>query len=216
MNLPKMHLEKGVVQCNIVLMNPEQTKHVLTTTVMVQKLAAFQRGKIARHLQRLSPEDRRLRFGTYMSDAAIERYVKNINFGRDKVFGIFDANLALSGVAHLALEAKSNMAELGLSVDAGHRGKGYGFALLNRGKLHAQNLGYEKLYMHCLSENQIMIHLARKAGMQIVAEQGEADAYIALSEATCGDLTRELMVDQVALIDYLFKQQTRWLPRIPS
>jgi RimJ/RimL family protein N-acetyltransferase len=211
-----MHLANAIVQRNIFVMNPEQNKRMLTTTVMVQKLAAFQRAKIARHLQRLSPEDRRLRFGTYMSDAAIEHYVKHIDFGRDKVFGIFDSNLALSGVAHLALEETNNMAELGLSVDPGHRGKGYGFALLNRGKLHAQNLGYKKLYMHCLSENQIMIHLARKAGMQIVAEQGEADAHIELSAASYGDLTRELMGDQVALIDYLFKQQTRWLPRISS
>ena len=69
--------------------------------------------------------------------------------------------------------AKRNCKIIGLSVDPARRGKGYGYALLQRGRLHAQNLGYKKLYMHCLSENQIMIHLARKAGMQVVTEQGE-------------------------------------------
>ncbi|MEK6592460.1 MAG: GNAT family N-acetyltransferase [Pseudomonadota bacterium] len=185
-------------------------------TAAVQKLVTFQTGEIARHLKRLSAEDRRLRFGTYMSDTAVERYVDKIDFSRDKVFGIFETGLVLSGVAHLALEPDSGAAELGLSVDSGHRGKGYGFTLLNRGKLHAQNLAYKKLYMHCLAENQIMIHLARKAGMQVVTEQGESDAHVVLNEATYGDHTRELMGDQVALIDYLLKRQTRWLQRPPG
>lgn len=183
------------------------------TVVSVQKLVAFQRREITSHLQRLSPEDRRLRFGTYMTDAAIERYVEGIDFSRDKVFGIFDRDLTLSGMAHIALEAENGVAELGLSVDSTRRGKGYGYALLNRGKLHAQNLGYKRLYMHCLTENQIMIHLARKAGMQVVTDSGEADAHVALADATYGDLALEVMSDQVALIDYLLKQQTRWLQR---
>lgn len=183
--------------------------------VVVQKLVAFQRADLARHLLRLAPEDRRLRFGVHAGDAAVERYVKGIDFGRDKVFGIFEHGLTLSGAAHLALDADGGAAELGLSVDAAHRGKGYGYALLARGKLHAQNLGYRVLYMHCLAENRVMLHLARKAGMQVVTEAGEADARVVLSEATYGDLTRELMGDQVALIDYLLKRQIRWFAPRP-
>ncbi len=180
---------------------------------VVQKLVAFQRQEILQHLLRLPPQDRRLRFGTYMNDAAVAAYVEKIDFARDKVFGIFEADLTLSGVAHLALDPEHGTAELGLSVDPEYRGRGLGYALLNRGRLHAQNLGYKKLYMHCLAENQIMMHLARKAGMQVVTEYGEADAHVALSEATYGDLAQEFVGDQVALIDYLLKRQLRWLPR---
>jgi len=179
--------------------------------VVVQRLVSFQRGEIARHLQRLSPQDRRLGFGTDITDAAIERYVNAIDFTRDNVFGIFDSGLALRGLVHLALGPDRDTAEVGLSVDSEHRGKGYGYALLTRGKLHAQNLGYKKLYMHCLAENQIMNHLARKAGMKVVTEYGETDAYVALNVATYGDLALEFIGDQVALIDYLLKRQTRWL-----
>lgn len=180
---------------------------------VVQKLVAFQRNEITRHLLQLSAEDRRLRFGVSASDAVIEQYVRALDFGRDKVFGILDHDLGLSGVAHLALDAGTDSAELGLSVVPKLRGRGYGYALLARARLHARNLKYKKLYMHCLAENQVMIHLARKAGMTVVTGAGEADAHVALGDGPLADYTREAIHDQIALVDYLLKRQTRWLTR---
>ena len=182
---------------------------------VVQKLVAFQRDEIIRHLLQLSSQDRRLRFGAPMADAAIEKYARGIDFARDKVFGIFEHDLKLTGVAHLALDVDSDTAELGLSVVPEQRGRGYGYALLSRAKLHARNLTYKKLYMHCLAENQVMIHLARKAGMTVVTEYGESDAHVMLGDGPLTDYTREAIHDQVALVDYLFKQQARLLaPRV--
>lgn len=180
---------------------------------VVQKLVAFQRNEITRHLLQLSEEDRRLRFGAPVADAAVERYVREIDFGRDKVFGVLEHDLTLSGVAHLALDAGTDSAELGISVLPGHRGRGYGYALLARAKLHAGNLAYKKLYMHCLAENGVMIHLARRAGMTVVTESGETDAHVALGGGPLTDYTREAIHDQIALVDYLFKQQARWITR---
>jgi RimJ/RimL family protein N-acetyltransferase len=180
---------------------------------IAQKLVAFQRDEIIRHLQQLVPQDRRLRFGAAMTDDAIERYARRIDFARDKVFGIFEHDLTLTGVAHLALDVDADTAELGLSVVPEHRGKGYGYTLLDRAKLHARNLTYKKLYMHCLAENQVMIHLARKAGMTVVTEYGDADAHIALGDGPLTDYTREAIHDQIALVDYLFKRQASWLTR---
>lgn len=185
----------------------------MSSATPVQKLVAFQRDEITRHLLQLSPHDRQLRFGTPTSDAAITGYVRGIDFARDKVFGILEHDLTLAGVAHLALDAETDSAELGISVAPDRRGKGYGFALLARAKLHAGNLAYKKLYMHCLAENHVMIHLARKAGMTVVAQYGGADAHLALEHGPLTDYTREAIHDQIALVDYMFKQQTRWLTR---
>jgi len=182
---------------------------------VVQKLVAFQRDELIRHLLQLSPQDRRLRFGMTMGDTVIEHYVKRIDFARDKVFGIYEHDLTLTGAAHLALDMETDTAELGLSVVPLQRGKGYGHALLARAKLHARNLAYKKLYMHCLAENRVMIHLARKAGMTVVTESGEADAHVMLGDGPLTDYTKEAIHDQVALVDYLFKQQTRLLGRRP-
>ena len=161
----------------------------------------------------LPAEDRRLRFGQHIRDEAVRDYAGRIDFGRDRVFGIHAPDLALAGVAHLALDPVEQLAELGLSVDPSCRGKGYGFALLQRAVLHAANLGYRVLFMYCLAGNQIMMHLARKAGLTLVVEYGETDARLALNRGTHGGLLKEAMADQFALVDCMLKQQYLWMAK---
>jgi hypothetical protein len=52
-----------------------------------------------------------------------------------------------------------------------------------------------------------MMRIARKSGMKIVTEAGEADAWIELPPAGLTTVTRELMADRVALLDYAMKAQ---------
>ncbi|MGH8676411.1 MAG: GNAT family N-acetyltransferase [Burkholderiales bacterium] len=183
------------------------------TGVAVQKLSALHRAQILRHLLRLPAEDRRLRFGGPTRDSAVESYVTGIDFSRDRVFGILAADLELLGVAHLALDSGEQSAELGFSVDRDARGQGFGYALLQRAVLHATNLGYGGLFMHCLAENRIVMHLARKAGLTLVVASGEADGHLELEERTQAGAMKEAIQDQFALVDYLLKQQYSWLGR---
>jgi len=180
-------------------------------SVAVQRLKPGHRPEILRHLLRLPAHDRRLRFGRAIQDAAVESYVVQLDFERDRVFGILSPGLELLGVAHLALDPGHQLAELGLSVDPGCRGMGYGFALLQRGVLHAANLGFDALFMVCLAENGIMMHLARKAGLKVVVSSGEADARLSLNRRDHGGALQEVMADQMALVDCLLKQQTHWI-----
>lgn len=183
----------------------------MANAVVVQRLNPRHREDIVRHLQQLPEEDRRLRFGHAIRDEAIRAYVEGIDFGRDRAFGIHSDALELVGFAHLALDAAEDTAELGLSVDPRLRGKGHGYALLKRALLHAANLGCRALFMHCLAENAIMMHLARKAGLLLVLEGGEADARLRLDRRRHGSALLEAIADQVALIDNLLKQQYLWL-----
>ena len=180
-------------------------------SAVVQKLSVLQKPEMLRHLLTLSPEDLRLRFGAVMSVQALERYVLGIDFSHDIVFGIFDNDMSLIGMAHLALDREHHYAELGLSVEPLRRGNGHGLALLSRGKLGAVTRGYTTLFMHCLAENKIMIHLARKAGLKRVTEQGEVDAHLQLEATSHAAVAREALEDQIALADLLFKQQFQWL-----
>ena len=179
----------------------------------MQRLNPRHRSDIVRHLTALPADDRRLRFGQCVRDDAIAAYVEGIDFNRDRVFGIQGPDLELIGVGHLALDRNSQVAELGVSVDPSCRGKGYGFALLQRSVLHAANLGYRVLFMYCLAENGIMMHLARKAGLTVIVDCGDVDARLALDPQAHGGVLKEAMADQFALVDCMLKQQYLWLSR---
>ena len=77
--------------------------------------------------------------------------------------------------------------------------------------LKAVQNGYRALFMYCLAENGIMMHLARKAGLTVMIEAGEADARLKLDRLAHGGAFKEAMADQFALVDSLLKQQYLWL-----
>jgi GNAT superfamily N-acetyltransferase len=183
----------------------------VATGIAVQRLNAKHREDIARHLVALPEHDRYLRFGHAIRDSAISAYVEGLDFARDRVFGTSGPGMDLIGIAHLALDAAARSAELGLSVDPESRVKGHGYALLQRGLLHAANVGYRTLFMHCLAENGVMLHLARKAGLTVVIDSSEADGTLTLDRFAHGSVMREAAADQFALVDSMLKQQYLWL-----
>jgi GNAT superfamily N-acetyltransferase len=154
--------------------------HAMNAAIRILTSAA--RDQIARHMTHQSAEDRALRFGAALDDAAIGNYVAGINFARDKLFGVFEEGDALVGVAHLRLEALSSAAWLGISVAAASRCRGYGYALLCVAALQARRAGRGRLMLPGLAENPIVVHLARKAGLSVIDELGKAGTQIALGK----------------------------------
>jgi GNAT superfamily N-acetyltransferase len=177
----------------------------MTMAIHTRALLRAERPKFAAHLRQLDREDRRLRFGLALTDEGIDRYVARIDFDRDAVIGVFDDDLRLAGAAHLA-RAEAH-AELGVSVLPAHRGRGVGAALLARAHVHARNWGTRTLFMHCLTENGAMMHLAQKQGMRIVADAGEADAHLALPPASPASFAQAVFDERVGLFDYALKTQ---------
>jgi GNAT superfamily N-acetyltransferase len=173
--------------------------------IVTREVPRLERAKYAAHLRQLGAEDRRLRFGLAIADPTIEDYVARIDFDRDALFGVFDDALQLAGAAHLA--RGDDLAELGVSVLPAHRGRGMGSALLARAHLHARNWGIGALFMHCLTENGAMLHLARKQGMRLVIEGGEADARLALPPANAASFAQAVLDERVGLFDYALKSQ---------
>lgn len=177
----------------------------MQNNVLVRELSRLDRTAMEQHFLALEAEDRRLRFGIAIGDAAVRDYVARIDFERDAAFGVYDEELRLTGAAHLA--RARGFAELGVSVLPGHRGKGLGGALLARAHLHARNWGEQALFMHCLTENGAMMHLARRQGMEIGVSAGEADAWLKLPPADATTHFGEVFAQRVALFDYALKAQ---------
>ena len=181
-------------------------------TVHVQRLTEGSRPELERHFLSLGPEDVRLRFGVVIAPATIVAYVERIDFDVDAVFGVHDESLMLAGAAHVAFTG--DLAELGVSVLPGHRGRGIGSALLARAADHVRNRFVTRLFMHCLAENAAMLHIARKLGMVIVVDTGEADAFLKLPPADPASVAGEFVDQRLALFDYALKAQAMRLKRI--
>lgn len=190
-------------------------------TVRVKELSERDRRRLLMHFLALDESDRLLRFGATLPDELITRYVQMLDFSRDTVFGVYNDNLALVGVGHLAFApreamptlsdatAKERIAEFGVSVSASARGLGIGSKLFERAAIHCRNEDVDTLYMHCLSSNQTMIHIAKKAGMEIHRDYGEADAYLTLTPANAGTMLAEAVEEQFASFDYTLKANAK-------
>src|SRR5690349_13335641 len=87
--------------------------------VPIRSLGPAHRPRIVAHLLALSADDRYLRFGYMATDEQIRRYVEDLDFDRDDIFGIYNRKLELLAIAHLAFSRDpeaSQCAEFGVSV----------------------------------------------------------------------------------------------------
>lgn len=180
--------------------------------VLVRVLTSADRERLLSHFLSLDHEDRLLRFGQAAPDHVIENYVRGIDFTNDTVFGVFDNQLQLVGVGHLAYlpaDSKGRTAEFGVSVLESARGQGVGSRLFERAAIRSRNTQVTTLYIHCLSRNATMMHIARKSGMKIEYAYGEADAWLSLEPADQNSIVTEMMQEQAAVFDYAMKRLAR-------
>ena len=187
--------------------------HTAGQAVPVRELHAGYRQEILNHLLQLNDEDRRLRFGTQTPDEVIRHYVDGLDFNKDAIFGVFDLNLNLVGMAHLAYlperKGQTRAAEFGVSVLPEGRSQGLGTALLQRSAVHSRNTSVETLYVHCLANNKAMMHLAQKAGMTVEYAYGDADACLKLPPANPATIVEEAANEQWAGMDYALKENLK-------
>jgi RimJ/RimL family protein N-acetyltransferase len=189
--------------------------------VPVKALGERDRRRILRHFMALDRDDRLLRFGTMLPDEQVAAYVAKLDFSRDIVFGVYNRVFQLVGVGHLAFTSKEahpdsvhytdkeKVAEFGVSVSKSARGQGVGTRLFERAAIHCRNSDVDTLYMQCLSSNRTMMHIAKKAGMQIQREYGEADAHLHLPPPSPASVLAEALDEQFAKIDYTVKANVR-------
>jgi GNAT superfamily N-acetyltransferase len=188
--------------------------------IMVKQLEERDRRRMVKHFLALDSSDRLLRFGTMLPDEQVAAYVGRIDFGHDTVYGVYNRVFRLVAVAHLAFAPKQalpgkfetdkdRIAEFGVSVSKSARGLGIGSKLFERAAIHCRNCDVDVLYMHYLSSNAAMQHIAKKAGMEVQREYGEADAYLKLLPPNPASVLQEALEEQFATIDYTLKANTR-------
>lgn len=171
---------------------------------------------IQKHLLSLNAQDRYLRFGYAANDEYIKSYVRSLNFERDEIYGIFNRDLQILAMAHLAINIQANgpakqqmAAEFGVSVLASARGRGYGYHLFQRALMHARNANAATILIHALSENTPMLKIARKAGATLERDGAETQALLKVPKGSLKTRIAELFTDQYAQTNYSIKEDVK-------
>jgi predicted acetyltransferase len=184
--------------------------------VPICHLRTYNLPDIQKHLLSLNAQDRYLRFGYAANDEHIKSYVRSLNFERDEIYGIFNRDLQILAMAHLAINIQANgsatqqlAAEFGVSVLASARGRGYGYHLFQRALMHARNANAATILIHALSENTPMLKIARKAGATLERDGAETQALLKVPKGSLKTRIAELFTDQYAQTNYSIKEDVK-------
>ena len=180
-----------------------------------RKLLPTEGTPLADHLIRLSPDDRRLRFGgMFMRDDAVRRYVDSIDWTHSWHVGCFEAG-TLRAVVQLSVPRQGfdafggagapwlrpGAAEFAVSVEKKWQRQGLATHLLGQAVVVARNRHVRDLYMLCLPENEPMRRLARKVGIRLVFRDGEITGHVDLPAPDQLTVFAEFAVEAAAAID---------------
>jgi hypothetical protein len=76
--------------------------------------------------------------------------------------------------------------------------------------MHLRNRNVREVFVHCLSENRTMMHLAHKHGMRIEYEGSESDAYLRLPRPSTDSVLSEWFHDKQADSMHAWKRHSHF------
>ena len=184
-----------------------------------RKLTPFDKEKLIEHFMiDIVDNDRRLRFGYEAPDSSVKKYVEDSleNYGYVNMWFVVevDALDRFSGkkiiaTCHVSMNKQTNTAEMGCTVSPDYRNQKIGQELFNRGITWARMAGAENVFMHCLSENRAIQHIAKKGGMTVVTiDPTEKESTIQIKQNQFEAGFKDMIMDQIAVYDAAIRQQT--------
>ncbi|WP_193371274.1 GNAT family N-acetyltransferase [Pelagibius marinus] len=187
--------------------------------LVFRKLLGQESSALKEHLLRLDEEDRRLRFGHFVTPEVILAYVDAIDWSETWIVGAFEGEV-LRGVVELRdTGAPSDQrggrktGEISVTVEPAHQNHGVGTRLLEEALLIARNRGFQDIYLLCLPENARMQHVARKYAEQVRFEDGDVEIHIASPQPDPLSVFAEIFGDGIALWETAFDRMTSWSAR---
>jgi GNAT superfamily N-acetyltransferase len=187
--------------------------------LVFRKLLAHERGALKDHLLRLDDEDRRLRFGHFVTPEVMLAYVDAVDWTQTWIIGAFEG-AALRGVAELRdsgapadAAGGRRTAEISVTVEPAHRNQGAGTRLLEEALLVARNRGFQDIYLICLPDNARMQRVARKFADQMRCEDGEVEIHIGSPQPDPLSVFAEIFGDAVAMWETACDRLAAWTTR---
>lgn len=184
-----------------------------------RKLTPFDKQKLIDHFMiDIVDNDRRLRFGYEAPDSSVKKYIEDSleNYGYVNMWFVVEVDSfdrfngkKIIATCHVSMNKETNTAEMGCTVSPEYRNKKLGQELFNRGITWARMAGAENVFMHCLSENRAIQHIAKKGGMTVVTiDPSEKESTIQIKQNQFEAGFKDMVMDQIAVYDAAIRQQT--------
>jgi len=168
----------------------------------------------AQHLKGLSEADRYTRFCYNIKDEAIDHFILSILYNADDhhLFTATKDNVIV-GFGHLAREGANW--ELAVSVDGNCQGHGVANYIMDFMIDWGTTRGVHSVFMHCITQNAKIQHLARKHGLRMVERDGaEITSKVELPAPTPMDYTADFLREQRELYNQIQDLQHRMVQNL--
>ena len=155
-------------------------------------------------------DDRRLRFGGGLTDEYVYVYLnKAVREPHKNMWFVVEDKERIVATCHVAYQKDDNSAELGLTVSPDYRNQKLGQQLFDRGVTWARMMGAESIFMHCLTENHAIQHIARKSGMTVVTlyPSDESQASIKIDKNRLAAGFEDVIMENMAVYDHTMRNQ---------
>jgi len=163
----------------------------------------------ANWLKEQDEETLRLYFGIPVTDYFIDNLVQTfIDDSNNHYFLVAERNGVWMGTVHIAITNETDV-EFGVIVDYAHRKKGIADQMMEEAILWARNRGYIHLFMHCLTWNHPIRHLAEKHGLNVrnFTDGSETESRCKLPPANLSSLGQEYALKNRNLYRLILQSQ---------
>ena len=177
----------------------------------IQHCTAEILGDYAQHLKALGTQDRYTRFGYTASDYNIDQLILHMLYHPEE-HHLFVARQDEDAIGFTHLARCDHGWELAVSVSASSQGRGIGNQLMAHAIDWARTHGVDRVFMHCIRDNQRIQHLASKHGLNVIERSGaDITAQVNLPPPTTTDYTVDFVREQQDLLDQMMELHQRWL-----
>jgi len=168
----------------------------------------------AMHLKNLSDVDKYTRFCYNINDENIDRFILSILYNAED-HHLFTATIdeKIVGFGHLAHEGDNW--ELAVSVDSDRQGQGVANRIMDFMIDWGKTRGVHSVFMHCITQNAKIQHLARKHGLRMVERDGaEITSRVDLPAPTPLDYTAQFLQEQQTILEQIVDLQRRMVKNL--
>jgi RimJ/RimL family protein N-acetyltransferase len=161
-------------------------------------------------LREQSQETLNTYFGTVVGPTYINHLIDGIvSNPEEHYFLIATQGTVWTGVIHMARISEHEM-EFGVMVSEQYRNQGIADQLMSEAITWIRNRGFDTLYLHCVTWNRAMKHLAHKHGLFIQEDHGDSDVRSRIPPASVISLAQEAAIRNRNI--FIMSVQQAWRP----